>query len=500
MGLQFGIYAAASSVVCSGRPGSLYVEDLDARTFADWSVDYVKYDNCGEYALGVARFYAFSDAVNRTGRAMAISTEPFSITPTPLHAEFANLWRTGNDINANYGTITNRADLNDKWGPFTGPGAWADPDMIQCGNGGLSDAECRTNFGLWAVMKAPLIIGADLRKLSASQLAIITNPGVIAVNQDPLGVQARKLAANGTVAPQFVGLAPCAQARGSIEPGINGVSAATLVWTPLPLAGAGDNTTFSLYHNATGRCLSVALSYPNRPNPVPVLLPCSASDPYQAWWVPRPLTTTGLVNVALNLSLTAGDSTVYGAVHGSDPVPVPDAAYGITNLTFTPYAPEPPCNNRGCDNYVPEQTWYWSPSTGRISLALMSANIYRCFEGSCYTLTGHLPTYTDFCLSSVQAISNDGVDTNVGGVHVWGGPLSGGAYVLAIENRGATAATGTAFLRWLEVPGIGDATTFCARELFSDTALGSNLVGSVSLTVQSHDTAVLRVVPGASSC
>ena len=81
--------------------------------------------NCGEYALGMPRFFAFADAVNRTGRPIVISTEPFSITPNPLHGQFAHFWRTGNDISASYGTITNRADLNEKWAPFTGPGAWA---------------------------------------------------------------------------------------------------------------------------------------------------------------------------------------------------------------------------------------------------------------------------------------------------------------------------------------------------------------------------------------
>jgi alpha-galactosidase len=116
LNFSFGIYAAASSVVCSGRPGSLFAEEVDARTFAAWGVAYIKYDLCGEYAYGNPRFNAFADAVARSGRPdMVISTEPFSIVPTPLHAEFAHLWRTGNDIDASYGTIINRADLNEKW-------------------------------------------------------------------------------------------------------------------------------------------------------------------------------------------------------------------------------------------------------------------------------------------------------------------------------------------------------------------------------------------------
>jgi alpha-galactosidase len=99
LGLKFGLYSAASSVVCSGRVGSLYHEQIDAQTFTSWGVDYVKYDNCGEYGLGNARFVAFADAANATGRSMFISTEPFLLVPNPSHATFSNSWRTTNDIN-----------------------------------------------------------------------------------------------------------------------------------------------------------------------------------------------------------------------------------------------------------------------------------------------------------------------------------------------------------------------------------------------------------------
>jgi alpha-galactosidase len=220
VGLKFGLYGAESSVVCTSRPGSLYVEDIDAATYAKWGVDYIKQDNCGEYALGSARFQAWADAVNRTGALMAISTEPFSITPNPSHAQFANLWRSGNDINSDYATIVDRIDTNDKWAAFTGAGAWADPDMIQCGNGAMTEAECRTNFGLWAIAKAPLILGTDVTALSSHMLRIVTNALVIAVNQDPLGVQATKRAAGGRVTPKYVGLASCDTS--STMPGDNG--------------------------------------------------------------------------------------------------------------------------------------------------------------------------------------------------------------------------------------------------------------------------------------
>jgi hypothetical protein len=308
-----------------------------------------------------------------------------------------------NDISADYGTIVDRIDLNDKWAVFTGPGRWADPDMIQCGNGRLTAAECRTNFGLWAVTKSPLILGTNVAHLSQEILSIILNKGVIAINQDPLGVQATKRSANGAVSPKFVGLGSCAATN--TEPGVNGVSVSSLQWQLQEKSAA--NSTYSVYHPGTNRCLATR-PYIGRKLPVPVLLPCSPNDPTQTWAFPRVQSVGGIINEALNLALTAGDSTVYGAVHGSDSMPLPDQAYGLTNLTFTPYAPEPPCNNRNCDNYVPQQSFYFSPTTGKIALSLMASNIYRCFEGSCYVLTSHYPTTVDLCLSHVASISNDG--------------------------------------------------------------------------------------------
>ena len=509
MHLKLGLYGASSSVVCSGRPGSLYLENIDAQTYAEWGVDYIKQDNCGEYALGMARFQAFADAINRTGTAIAISTEPFSIIANPLHAQFANLWRTGNDIDASYNTIVNRIDLNDKWAAFTGPGRWADPDMIQCGNGHLSEAECRTNFGLWAVAKAPLILGTNVQRLSPSMLAIVMNKGVIEVNQDPLGVQATKRAANGHVSPKYVGMAPCA--IDSSLPGINGVRASSLRWELRPLtetaslslyAPSSTNISmeneFSIYHPATKRCLSVR-PYLHYPQPVPVLLPCNASDRNQIWLLPRPLSVGGLINSALNLSLTAGDSTVYGTVHGNDQISLPDSAYGLINMTFTPYQPEPPCHSRDCDNYVPQQSFYYSPRTGTLALALMASNIYRCFEGSCYVLTSHYPTTADLCLAHVASISNDGVDTDIPGVHVWAGPLSNDTYVMALDNRNAEDTTTTAEFSLLEEDDIGPKTSICVRELFSDRSLGVH-VGAITLTVPTHDTLVLKLFPNSSTC
>jgi hypothetical protein len=114
---------------------------------------------------------------------MIISTEPFSLVPSPTQARFAHYWRTGNDIGANWNTILNRIDINDKWASFAGPGHFNDPDMLQVGNGGLSIEEDRAHFGLWAITKATLILGSKVSALSKEQLAIVGNKDVIAINQ-----------------------------------------------------------------------------------------------------------------------------------------------------------------------------------------------------------------------------------------------------------------------------------------------------------------------------
>jgi alpha-galactosidase len=524
MGLKFGVYSAASSVVCSGHPGSLHNEYLDAEYFVNNSISLIKYDNCGEYSYGNARFRVMADALAAATAAagsaeIIISTEPFSLVPNPDHSAWAHYWRTGDDINADWNTILDRIDRNDKWAPFSSP-AWGvgDPDMLQVGHPSLSDAEARSHFALWALAKAPLIIGADLRTLTPTHIAILGNTRIVGINQDPLGAQARKLAVNGTLVPRFAGLAPCSAAaaapRPDGQPGFNGVTPTSPVWHPVPLGTVNGSAAFALVNNATGRCLGMR-AYVGRL--APLLVPCAdpAADPSQAWAFPTGANRIGgIVNLAAVAAAAAGtnptnatalsvaNSTVYVGAHGPDAVPLPDAAYGIQNLGLAPYTPEPPCDNRGCQNYDPTQSWYWSPTTGTVALALVAANIYRCYEGPCYQLTAHLPATESWCLSAVASISNDGVDpdtTTVPGVDVWGGPLSGGAWVFGALNRASVPLPISVRWSMLEAPGMGDGTAACVRELYNDTVLGV-VTGGITVTVDPHDIAVLRVVPGAPSC
>ena len=188
-GFRFGIYGAASAVTCGVLPGQLYHEVQDARTYAStWKVDYVKSDNCANFALDPSvRFRAVRDALNATGRPMVFSIEPFSITPEPaLSSHVANLWRTGNDIQRHFPSILECADIADKWAPLAGPTlGWNDPDMIHLQNPpGLTLGQNRVHFGLWSILKAPLLLSADLPTLHPTVLEIMANPEVIAVNQN----------------------------------------------------------------------------------------------------------------------------------------------------------------------------------------------------------------------------------------------------------------------------------------------------------------------------
>jgi len=198
-GLKLGIYSDAGVFTCQVRPGSLFHEKDDADIFASWGVDYLKYDNC--FNLGIKpieRYPPMRDALNATGRSIFYSLCEWGVDDPALWAkEVGNSWRTTDDINDTWASMTAIADLNNKWASYAGPGGWNDPDMLEVGNGGMTYEEYRGHFSIWALMKAPLLIGCDVRNMTAETFEILSNKEVIAVNQDPLGVQGRKIQANG---------------------------------------------------------------------------------------------------------------------------------------------------------------------------------------------------------------------------------------------------------------------------------------------------------------
>ena len=188
-GLLFGIYTDAGTRTCQGRPGSLGHEQQDARSYAAWGVDYVKEDWCNASGLDAPTQYAkFRDALRRTGRPIVLSIcEWGSNQPWEWAPAIGNLWRTTDDISDSWGSMLGNLDQSAQHAAVAGPGHWNDPDMLEVGNGGMTDAEYRAHFSMWAMLAAPLIAGNDLRTMSDSTKAILTNAEVIAVDQDSLG-------------------------------------------------------------------------------------------------------------------------------------------------------------------------------------------------------------------------------------------------------------------------------------------------------------------------
>ncbi|BBN09172.1 alpha-galactosidase [Marchantia polymorpha subsp. ruderalis] len=195
LGLKLGIYSDAGFLTCQKQPGSLGYEIQDARTFASWEVDYLKYDNCyNDKSRPESRYPVMRNALNASGRAIFFSMcEWGKDDPATWAAPVGNSWRTTEDIRDTWRSMTKIADENDRWASFAGPGGWNDPDMLEVGNGGMSLDEYRSHFSVWALMKAPLLIGCDVRNMSAEVLAILSNKEVIDVNQDSLGVQGRRV-------------------------------------------------------------------------------------------------------------------------------------------------------------------------------------------------------------------------------------------------------------------------------------------------------------------
>lgn len=230
-GLKLGIYSDVGLKTCAGRPGGYGYEELDARTYAEWGIDYLKYDFCflpeklGTAPDSVKQMrviknltkgpvqYTAKDIYLPMAAAMAQQERDmiFSICNWGLHqpwkwaGELSHLWRTTPDIRPYFKgfklryavfmsvmEIIHRAD-KDQLHLYAGPGRWNDPDMLEVGNGKLTYNENVAHFSMWAMMAAPLLAGNDVRNMSAEVLGILTNKAVIAVNQDSLGKQGYKI-------------------------------------------------------------------------------------------------------------------------------------------------------------------------------------------------------------------------------------------------------------------------------------------------------------------
>ncbi|MBO1330233.1 NPCBM/NEW2 domain-containing protein [Streptomyces sp. VRA16 Mangrove soil] len=200
-GLKLGIYTSAGTKTCNsaGFPGALGHEYSDAQQFADWGVDYLKYDNCNNQGVDAKqRYTTMRDALRATGRPIVYSIcEWGQNKPWEWAGQLGQLWRTTGDISDSWGSMLSIMKQNLPLAPYAGPGNWNDPDMLEVGNGGMTDTEYRTHFSMWSIMASPLLIGTDLRKASDETYQILSNRDVIAVDQDPLGKQGTVVSSEG---------------------------------------------------------------------------------------------------------------------------------------------------------------------------------------------------------------------------------------------------------------------------------------------------------------
>jgi alpha-galactosidase len=224
-GLKFGIYSSPGPKTCGGYEGSLGREEQDAQTYAAWGVDYLKYDKCsfkGGREATIAAYQKMHDALLRTGRPIFYSLCEYGLDRvwTWGASVSGNSWRTTDDIQDNYRSMANIGFSQSGLERFAGPGHWNDPDMLEIGNGGMTTDEYRAHMSLWCLLAAPLLAGNDLTRMTPEALAILTNREVIAVDQDPLGVQAYRAAQEGPLEVWARPLADGSKAVGLFNHGV----------------------------------------------------------------------------------------------------------------------------------------------------------------------------------------------------------------------------------------------------------------------------------------
>ena len=216
-GLKIGIYSSPGSKTCGGYAASLGHEEQDAKMYAEWGIDYLKYDLCDlrtdvmekqapndkaeQMRLMIAAYDKMNKALKATGRPIVFSFCQYGWAAVWEWGPSvgANLWRTTGDVTPEwdriYAIISQQAGLE----AYAGPGHWNDPDMLEVGNGKLTLAENRTHFSMWAMLAAPLLAGNDLPNMKPEIKAILTNRDVIAIDQDRLGKQGRRVYSDGEV-------------------------------------------------------------------------------------------------------------------------------------------------------------------------------------------------------------------------------------------------------------------------------------------------------------
>lgn len=384
------------------------------------------------------------DALNASGRPIVFSACEWAVNfPATWMEPVANSWRSTYDIQNYWECVVPHIDWTNIYADFAGPGGFSDMDILEVGNGVLTEAESEAHFSLWAIMKSPLLIGCDLSTPECQHyLYVFNNSELLAVSQDPLGRQARRVASAG-------------------DPGIP--------------------------HGKSGRCGSEELPQNT------IIAPCNASDPLQQWQM-LPNGTIVMTATGECLQLDSGQSGCCGqdwavwtnnAASGlcNDPASCCGAkqqlwTYDATKHTLVNQVTSQ-ClsvhtsgfHNVGVMPCQPVlqglQAWTWRPASGQFVSAASP------------------PSGKKSCLARTP-------DVRGGATEVWAGPLAGGDTVVLLFNRNLPAASNIT-ATWASL-GLAPGTAMHVRDLWAHADVG---VANASITalVQVHGVAVFRLTP-----
>ncbi len=243
-GLKLGIYSSPGPKTCAKYEGSFRHEEQDAQQYAAWGMDYLKYDWCSaekvykrsEMQAAYTKMHA---ALERTGRPIVYSLCQYGMERVWEWGPSVggNLWRTTGDISDNYESMSFIGFGQNGLEKFAGPGHWNDPDMLEVGNGKMTTDEYRTHMSLWCILAAPLLAGNDLSKMTKSTIEILTNPEVIAVDQDAKGIQGHRVSQVGPLEVWVKLLADGSQAVGLFNRG-ESVNPVTVKFSDIGVSGS----------------------------------------------------------------------------------------------------------------------------------------------------------------------------------------------------------------------------------------------------------------------
>jgi alpha-galactosidase len=241
-GLKIGIYSSPGPKTCAGYEGSLGHEEQDAKMYAEWGIDYLKYDLCSFIPAVMqkqapndqaAQMRLMHDAYDKMAKALRATGRPIVLSLCQYGwdavwewapALGGNLWRSTGDIEANWNSMYTILSMQAGLEKYAGPGHWNDPDMLEVGNGRLHLGENRVHFTMWAMLSAPLLAGNDLPHMKPEIHDILTNKEVIAIDQDKLGRQASRIYSEGEVDVWLKHLAGGAGAIAIVNAGSDRVS------------------------------------------------------------------------------------------------------------------------------------------------------------------------------------------------------------------------------------------------------------------------------------